>query len=128
MSSEFSRNIWRRVRAEPTQAKILLHSFLPGPSSSSPSPPQSLAANLSENTSSLTTLGPTVTPVEAYNSTQVTFLYHHNRVKSENEIKSVAASNRLQISTAKLFSSEEHITLESTTPISTTSPSTSVDP
>ena len=107
-------------------APFTLHSFLPGPSYSSPS---SSSAITIIPTSALTVSTTSTFGQFAVNSSTLDlFLYHKDREVFHSTVRSVVDSSRLQTTTTKSFLPEEHHTWTPSMPVSTSLPSTSIHP
>ena len=110
-------------------APFTLHSFLPEPSYSSPS--SSATTNLSTSTlsvSTTTTFSDLAKSVDAISSTRDSFLYHDDSEIFQSMVTSVVNSNQIQRTTTKSFLVEEHQTWSSSTLVSSSIPSVSIDP
>jgi len=108
-------------------APFTLHSFLPGPSYSSPS---SSSANTNFTTSafSVWTTSTSMKSADVNSSTLDRFLYHEDRDVFYSTVRSVVDPSRLQTTTTKSFLPEEHHMWTSSMPVSTSLPSSSIHP
>jgi len=116
-------------------APFTLHSFLPGPSSSSSysSSSSSSLSSLSVTTdSSKSALSDSTQPMEksvlATNSTVDRFLYHDNREISQSVFTFFVNSNYLQEATTNSFLPEEHHAWATSATVSSSSMSAGIDP